>query len=55
MKEKDTDPKERKNKKTIFDRINKKSRSKNDNLDLKNGERHKAEKPSESDHGKVSW
>ncbi len=55
MKKKDIELQERKNKKNIFDSINKNSRSKNDNLDLKNGERHNAEKPSESGHGKVTW
>ncbi len=55
MEKGNSDPKERKNKKTMFDRINNKSRSKKDNLDPKNGERHNTEKPSESGQGKVTW
>ena len=55
MNKDNSEPNDRKNKKTMFDRINKKSRSKKDNLDPKNGERHNAEKPPETGQGKVTW
>lgn len=41
MGKENSDPKDRKK---MFDRINKKSRSMKNNLDSKNGERHNAEK-----------
>ncbi len=49
------DSKERKNRKTAFERINKKSRSNKDHLNQSNGERANDTKPSDSGVRKVTW
>lgn len=46
---------ERKNRKTAFERSNKKSRSSKDHLEQDNGERSSSNKPSDSKYYKGNW